>query len=129
VEGSSPPLGRKRPRSGWRWHGGPPSATIHSPTRGSRFLPPEAILPGASARTQALLRPIAPGKVTTSFAPLGRVLFWELFLRASTGRESEHSRPSIAESRAPPLGVVVLTGSDVLAGDLLGRGYFSLKSL
>ena len=33
----------------------------------------------ASARTQALLRPIAPGKVTTSFAPLGRVLFWELF--------------------------------------------------
>jgi hypothetical protein len=35
-----------------------------------------------SARTQALLRPIAPGKVTTSFAPLGRVLFWELFLRA-----------------------------------------------
>jgi len=36
----------------------------------------------ASARTQALLRPIAPGKVTTSFAPLGRVLFWELFLRA-----------------------------------------------
>ena len=43
-----------------------------------RFLPPKAIS-SESARTQALLRPIAPGKVTASFAPLGRVLFWELF--------------------------------------------------
>jgi hypothetical protein len=73
--------GRESPRSGWHWHGRRPSATIHSPTRGSR--PSPLATCWVSARTQALLRPIAPGKVTTSFAPLGRVLFWELFLRAS----------------------------------------------
>ena len=78
VEGLSPRIGAEKPRSGWRWHGSPPSATIHSPTRGSRFLPPKATC-CKSARTQASLRPIAPGKVTASFAPLGRVLFWELF--------------------------------------------------
>src|SRR5204862_378728 len=78
-----------------------PSATIHSPTRGSRFLPPKATC-CMSARTQALLRPIAPGKVTASFAPLGRVLFWELFLRAQrkAGHRLGASRGVLAPGNA-----------------------------
>jgi hypothetical protein len=52
----------------------PPAATIHS------LICEHDTLAGPP-RTQAKLRPIAPGKVSASFAPLGRRLFWELFLR------------------------------------------------
>jgi hypothetical protein len=67
----------------------------------------------ASARTQALLRPIAPGKVTASFAPLGRVLFWELFLRAGAAalpRPSCFARILAQRIKRPKRGGTALGG-------------------
>ena len=68
----------KRPRSGW--HGTDAGHPLRYTPRRAAVAPPPYAICLASARTQALLRPIAPGRVSTSFAPLGRVLFWEHFL-------------------------------------------------
>lgn len=48
------------------------------------------------------LRPIAPGKVTTSFAPLGRVLFWELFFALSFSTPTEVGSPLRKTDDAAP---------------------------